>query len=233
MTRLPGAGGAASAAADHHDRRQACRRAVRAITPAAAAARRRRRPPPGAGALDQVGHDAMAVAVARRQLEHLADLERLREVEHDPRHAGAEAAEPQPVDQADRARAVDPRHLPGDLRQVDREPRRLVEREMAEADPAVEVDHHPGAVAVSGDPDVPHRGRLRPRARARGQAATSAAERRRATPQPATPGPCARRRARSGSVGRDPQCTCRLLVPSLTCSGGLDNRIVWCSAESL
>ena len=50
-------------------------------TAAAGAVRRAR--PRRRGRLDQIGHDPVAVAAARRQLEHLADLERLREVEHD------------------------------------------------------------------------------------------------------------------------------------------------------
>ena len=79
-----------------------------------------------AGYLNQVSHNAVTVRAARRQLEHAIDLERLRHVEDDARHAGAGLSEPEALDQADRfgRGGVDG---PVDLGQIDRQPRWLAE----------------------------------------------------------------------------------------------------------
>ena len=103
--------------------------------------------------LDQIGDQAMAAPPVGRQLEYAVDLERLGDVEDDPGHPGTRPPETEPLDQTDRLGGIVAKR-PVDLRQVDRQPGRLAERDMVVVDLIAEVDHHAGDVAVTGDPDV-------------------------------------------------------------------------------
>ena len=102
--------------------------------------------------LDQVGDHAMAAPRIGRQLEYAVDLERLR-MSRTIRDTPGSAPEAEALDQSDRlGRIVAER--PVDLRQIDRQPRRLAERDMVVVDLIAEIDHHAGDVAVTGDPNV-------------------------------------------------------------------------------
>ena len=103
--------------------------------------------------LDQVGHNAVTVRAARRQLEHAIDLERLRHVENDARHPRTGPPEAETLDQPDRfgCGGVDG---PVDLGQIDREPRGLAEADVTIADRLAEIDHHAGGIAVLGEANV-------------------------------------------------------------------------------
>ena len=95
----------------------------------------------------------MAAPRIGRQLEYAVDLERLRDVQDDPGNPGTRPPETESLDQTDRlGRIVAER--PVDLRQIDRQPGGLAERDVVVVDLIAEIDHDPGDVTVTGDPNV-------------------------------------------------------------------------------
>jgi hypothetical protein len=92
----------------------------------------------------------VTVRPARRQLEHAIDLERLRYVEDDARHAGAGLPEPKALDQPDRSGSI-VADGPLDFRQIDCQPRGLAQADVPIADRLTEIDHHAGGLAVLGE----------------------------------------------------------------------------------